>query len=83
MVLADCISTTSRDVQSFLDRLAKLEFLEVLSLLELVFWRIKLVETPLDQANNRELASSDRESYRVHCGISIIGWNVLPYLGPF
>ncbi|KAL3942810.1 MAG: hypothetical protein SGBAC_003048 [Bacillariaceae sp.] len=67
---ADCMSTMNRGVQSLLVRLQTLEFLEVLSLLELVLWRIKLIENP-----------TDRESCRVHCGISILVENILPLLG--
>ncbi|CAJ1958940.1 unnamed protein product [Cylindrotheca closterium] len=72
---ADCSSTRNREIQSLLDRLAKLEFLEVLSLAELVLWKIKLGENTLDQE------SIDRESSRIHCGISILVGNVLPFLG--
>ncbi|CAJ1924341.1 unnamed protein product [Cylindrotheca closterium] len=72
---ADCASTMSRKVQSLLDGLVNLEFLEVLSLIEMVLWRIKLGENASDQGG------IDRESCRVHCGISILIGNILPFLG--
>ncbi|KAL3942398.1 MAG: hypothetical protein SGBAC_003392 [Bacillariaceae sp.] len=80
VILADCMSTMSHEVQSLLDRLARLELLEGLSLMEMVLWRMKLVEDQLYQEIQRQQASSDRESCRVHCGISIVVENVLPFL---
>ncbi|CAJ1954807.1 unnamed protein product [Cylindrotheca closterium] len=63
-------------VNFLLHRLQHFEFLEVLSLLEMVLWRIKLSESEntLDQAN------TDRESCRVQSGIAIVMENVLPFL---
>jgi len=72
--------TMSDGVGSLFDKLARLEFLEVLSLVEMVLWRIKLDENMMVEADD-EKPRTDRESCRVQCGISIVIGNVLPFLG--
>eukprot|EP00526_Cylindrotheca_closterium_P005946 CAMPEP_0113623624 /NCGR_PEP_ID=MMETSP0017_2-20120614/12157_1 /TAXON_ID=2856 /ORGANISM="Cylindrotheca closterium" /LENGTH=566 /DNA_ID=CAMNT_0000533587 /DNA_START=62 /DNA_END=1762 /DNA_ORIENTATION=+ /assembly_acc=CAM_ASM_000147 len=73
--------TISGEVGSLVDKLARLEFLEVLSLLEMVLWRIKLDENVVGEGRADNKPRSDRESCRVQCGISIVVGNVLPFLG--
>lgn len=65
--------------QSFVDEFARLEFLEAISLLELVLRKIKMEENLMDLTNAK--SSSHRENCRVQCGSSIGIGNVLPFLG--
>jgi len=70
----------NQEVKHLLDKLAEFGFLEVLSLLETSLWKIKLddcQEKELDKTQQR----IDRQGCRVHCGVSIVIANVLPFLG--
>jgi len=73
-------SVMSDGVESLLDKLARLEFLEILSLVEMILWRIRLDEIMMVEGDD-EKPRSDRESCRVQCGISIVVGNVSPFLG--
>lgn len=75
--------TMASEVQATLKTLAQLEFLEVLSLLELFLWKIKLNESVYQMAlGHAELPQNiDRHACRVNCGISIVLSNVLPFVG--
>lgn len=69
---------TLLNFQSFVDDFARLEFLEAISLLELVLWKIKLEENLMDLTNDE--SCTHRENCRVQCGSSIVIGNVLPFL---
>ncbi|CAJ1964377.1 unnamed protein product [Cylindrotheca closterium] len=72
-------SSMRAGVKSLLGKLAHLEFLEILSLVEMVLWQIKLNENVMVETGD-DKPRSDRESCRVQCGISIVIGNILPFL---
>lgn len=74
------LGISSNEVQSLLKKLLQLEFQEVLSLLELKLWRIKLDEYPMDENGEMVHESVSRQICRVGCGISIVIEHMLPFL---
>ena len=61
----------------FYSKLAKYERFEVLSLIEMFLWSMKM-----DEANSIDITQeNERQSFRINCGADIIISNVLPYLG--
>ena len=78
MAAVDNTLTVSGEVESFLGKLALLEFKEVLSLVEMVLWRMKLDDMTEGDA---AAAAENRNGCRVQSGIGIVVENVLPFLG--
>jgi len=84
VVRASDRGSSSNEVRSFLDKLAHLEFLEALSLVEMKLWGIKLHENSVEVGSvlrrDKELQHTTyRQRCRVQCGISIVVENVLPF----
>ncbi|CAJ1944317.1 unnamed protein product [Cylindrotheca closterium] len=79
VVRASDLGISSNEVQSFLDKLVQLEFLEML--LELKLWKIKLDENPMEENREKVKENAFRHSCRVSCGISIVVEHVIPFLG--
>jgi len=79
--LALDVTIRSNEVKSLVEKLVELEFLELLSLVEMKLWKIQLKNDLSTSDDYGEKFSTDRESCRVHCGISIVVGNVLPFLG--
>eukprot|EP00980_Cylindrotheca_fusiformis_P018755 scaffold6247_cov104-Cylindrotheca_fusiformis.AAC.5 len=68
-------SSRRREIGRVYFKLASYDRKEVLSLLELCLWKIKI-----DELSSKE-QRSDRESCQINCGASIVIPHVLPFLG--
>lgn len=66
-------SSIGAEVASFFQKLAEYEWMEVLSLLEMAVWNMKLEDEKIT-------CKDSRESCRVNCGSGIVLTNVLPFL---
>ncbi|CAJ1963769.1 unnamed protein product [Cylindrotheca closterium] len=92
LLVSDDAETSSRQVERVLRKLIQCEIREILSLLEMVLWKTKLLKTTTNDGNNagdndvrdggeeESCISTHRQSCRVHSGISIVVENVLPFL---
>jgi len=78
ILISNDAAAMSRQVGSVLNKLVQVEFQEVISMVEIFLWRIQLEE---NYDAGKEHCTTFRQSCRVHCGISIVVENVLPFLG--
>mmetsp|Transcript_36092 Transcript_36092/g.87255 ORF Transcript_36092/g.87255 Transcript_36092/m.87255 type:complete len:445 (-) Transcript_36092:182-1516(-) len=77
--LALDVKVRSKEIQTLFEKVAEVEFPEVLSLMEMKLWKITLDEKQVHITSDK--CGADRDSCRVQSGISIVVGNVLPFLG--
>eukprot|EP00980_Cylindrotheca_fusiformis_P009016 scaffold1934_cov79-Cylindrotheca_fusiformis.AAC.5 len=71
-------SSRSREIGRFYYQLAKHERKEILSLLELYLWKVKIND--LVDGSKKELKIANRQSCRIYSGASVVIPHVLPFL---
>ena len=86
-VLLQAWQTTSRrkdQVSSIHAKLARYERMEILSILELFLWKLKIHQCQEKEMSLSQLDEDERRrSCRVYSGAGIVIVNILPFLGPW